>query len=207
MLWFVILLWLSVFKTIPSSFQGLGPADDFCWQLYPAELNCFFIFIFLCCIIIVLYGKVTYCLNSQIKIKRLKNTLKSWSNKIPWRFHFTTFWPHTFCWSWGADSSFFCTQTVFDILDTWTDSVPLRHLDHTPLHALRVLIGLRNFFHNFCTWSHCHFQLCPKRNAPFPVPERGTFLRNGTGTLYISSGLESKVKERTFSKGFLPLLL
>ena len=45
-------------------------------------------------------------------------------------------------------------------------------------------------------------QLCPKRNAPFPVPERGTFLRNGTGTLYISSGLESKVKDRAFSKVF-----
>ena len=35
-----------------------------------------------------------------------------------------------------------------------------------------------------------------------PFLERGTFLRNGTGTLYISSGLESKVKERPFSKVF-----
>ena len=30
----------------------------------------------------------------------------------------------------------------------------------------------------------------------YPVPERGTFLRNGTGVLYIFSGVESKVKER-----------
>ena len=35
-----------------------------------------------------------------------------------------------------------------------------------------------------------------------PFLERGTFLRNGTGMLYIFSHLESKVKERPFSKGF-----
>ena len=37
-----------------------------------------------------------------------------------------------------------------------------------------------------------------------PFLERGTFLRNGTGTLYIFSHLESKVKERPFSKLFFP---
>ena len=36
----------------------------------------------------------------------------------------------------------------------------------------------------------------------YPFLERGTFSRNGTGTLYFFSQLESKGKERPFSKGF-----
>ena len=67
-----------------------------------------------------------------------------------------------------------------------------------------VIPTLRFSKKHLTTWLLFAAQLCPKRNAPFPVPERGTFLGNGTGTLYISSGLESKVKERPFSKLFFP---